>query len=114
MSANTELTLLLTYKRVIPKIQIARLSADMDFTQRTDGSEYVSGIAIKSDDERLNILVSLHNKADDEIINNYRWEYMDCVSGAIVESELDYNARDEEVIAFFHHTLATHEDVIKL
>ena len=114
MSANTELTLLLTYNRIVPKIQIARLTAEAYFSKRNDGSEYVSGIEITSDDERLYILLSLYNKADDGIINNYRWEYMDCMTGAIVESELDYNARDEEVIAFFHHTLATHEDVVKL
>lgn len=114
MSANTELALLTIYKRVVPKINISRLTAELYFTQRNDGSQYATGIEITSDDERLYVMLSLHNKAHDEIVNNYRWEYMDCMTGAIAESALDYKAGDEEVIGFFRHTLATHEDVVKL
>lgn len=114
MSANTELALQDAYNRVVPQIKIARLAAKVDSIKRNDGSAYPSGIEITSDDDRLNIMLSLYNKADDEIINNYRWEYMDCMTGAIVESELDYSAREEEVLAFFQNTLATHEDVVKL
>lgn len=114
MSANTELALLTIYKRIVPKIEIAQLTAEVYFSKRNDGSEHATAIEIASDDERLYVMLSLNNKANDEIINNYRWEYMDCITGAIVESTLDYTARDEEVIGFFHHTLTTHEDVAKL
>jgi hypothetical protein len=114
MATNTELTLLKIYDRIIPKINIPDLTAQVDLTRRNDGSEYPTGIEITSDDCPIYVILSLFNNNNDEIINNYRWEYMDCRSGAIIESNLDYNATDEEVIAFFEHTLATNDNVIKL
>lgn len=114
MATNTELTLRMIYDRIIPKINIPDLAAQLDLTRRNDGSEYPTGIEITSDNHPIYVVLSLFNKTNDEIVNNYRWEYMDCQSGAIIESNLDYNATDEEVIAFFEHTLATNESVIRL
>lgn len=114
MATNTELTLLMIYNRIVPKINIPDLVAQVDVIRRNDGSEYPNGIEITSDYHPIYVILALFNENNDEIINNYRWEYMDCRSGAIVESNLDYNATDEEVIAFFEHTLATNESVISL
>ena len=100
MSENIKSILLSIHNRIAPKIKINRLSAKVD----------VSSIDISSDDESLRVSLSLcspiKNK-DNEDIKKYRWEYMDCNTGALYESELDYNSTDEEVIAFFQHTLAT-------
>jgi hypothetical protein len=114
MSTNTEAVFLAIYKHLVPKIQPAQLAAEIHWTRRKDASEYPTGIAITSDDGRLYSILSLYNKADDGIINNYRWEYMDCMTGAIIDSTLDYTAADDEVIAFFQQTLETSEEVIRL
>lgn len=114
MSRNTELTILFIYNRIIPKINIAGISAQVDFIRRKDASEYPSGIELAADDGHYYVMLALYNKNDDEIINNYRWEYMDCMTGAIIESELDYHATDDEVLAFFHRVATTNEDVINL
>lgn len=100
MSENIESILLSIHNRIAPKINITRLSAKVN----------VSSIDISSDDERLYVSLSLcspMSNQNNEDIKNYRWEYMDCNTGALYESELDYNSTDEDVIAFFQHTLAT-------
>lgn len=114
MSETIESTIEAIYNRIAPKIKISNLSANVDFAKLSDGFEHVSGIQIATQDYRLNVSLSLYNDDADENINNYRWEYMDCVTGALIESELDYSATDEEVIAFFQHALATDESVVKL
>jgi hypothetical protein len=41
---------------------------------------------------------------NDENIDHYIWTYSDLNSGWGIDSELSYNAPDEEVIAFFKTT----------
>lgn len=114
MSTNTEAIFLAIYKRLVPIIQPTQFTAEIHWKRRKDASEYPTGMDIRSDDGRLSLTLSLHNKAHDGIRYNYRWEYMDCMTGAIIESKLDYTAADEEVIAFFQKTLETSEVVISL
>lgn len=114
MATNTELMLLMIYNRIIPKINITDLVAQVDLTRRNDGSKYPTGIEITSDHYPVYVILALFDKNNDEIINNYRWGYMDRRSGDITESNLDYNATNEEVIAFLEHTLTANGAVIKL
>jgi hypothetical protein len=114
MSETVESTFLTIYKRIAPKIKNDLLTASIYSTLWDDRSEPVSSIEITTEDERFYVLLSLYANPHNEVIANYRWEYMDCITGAIIESELDYTATDEEVIAFFQHTLATDESVKKL
>lgn len=108
MSETAEKTIFDIYNQLVPEINIPRLSAKISFSTRPDGSEHASGIDISSDDETFYVCLSLLAKnADDANINNYHWDYMDCFTGAVYESELDYQTPAEEVIAFFQHTLAT-------
>jgi hypothetical protein len=109
MSETVEKTLLDIYNHIVPQISIPRLSAEISFYTRLDGSVGVSGIDISADDETLYVCLTLRaaTNVDDEDINNYRWEYMDCFTGAVYESDLDYQTPGTEVIAFFQHTLAT-------
>lgn len=100
MSETIESTILAIYNRIAPKIKINRLSAKVES----------SSLDIFADDESLYVSLTLCAKMysnDDEDIKKYRWEYMDCFTGALYESDLDYNSTDEEVIKFFQHTLAT-------
>jgi hypothetical protein len=113
MSANTELAVLTIYNRIVPKVEAASLTAKVEFVRRNDGSNYPSGIGITVNRGHLDLILSLVNRMEDEILDNYRWKYTDCRLGTIIGSDLDYNATDEEVIAFLEHTLATNASVIK-
>lgn len=114
MYANTETIFLAIYQRLVHKFNNSNFTAEICWIRRRDASEYPYGIEIKSHGERLQVLLSLYNETDYEITNNYRWEYMDYMTGAIIKSSLDYTATDDEVIAFFQNTLATSDEVIKL
>lgn len=109
MSETVEKTILDIYNHLVSEINIPRLSPKVSFGKNLDGSVSASGIDISSDDETLYICLSLRaaTNSDEENINNYHWDYMDCFTGAVYESELDYQTSDEEVIAFFQNTLAT-------
>ena len=113
MPEDTETTLNSIYTRIAPKIQIPGLSV----TVLTAPDSYPA-IDITTPDDRIYVSLSLSTnlgktEADPDIAS-YRWDYMDCITGAIIESELDYTATAEEVIAFFKHTLETDETVMKL
>jgi hypothetical protein len=102
-------TFLAIYNRIAPKIRIDGLTAKVE--NEPDASPEIE---ITSNDERLYIILSFYSKTGSEDVNSYHWEYMDCMTGAIIESELDHTASDEEVISFFEHTLTTDESVMKL
>lgn len=118
MSENTEITLSSIYARIAPKIQIPGLNV----TVLTAPDSYPA-IDITTPDDRIYVSLSLstdlgktHHKSGvaDPDIASYQWEYMDCITGSIIESELNYMAPDEEVITFFKHTLKTDDSVMKL
>lgn len=118
MAEDTETTLNSIYARIAPKIQIPGLNVIV-----LTAPDYIPAIDITTPDDRIYVSLSLstdlgktHHKSGvaDPDIASYRWEYMDCITGAIIESELDYMAPDEEVIAFFKHTLETDDSVMKL
>lgn len=107
MAEDTKTTLLTIYNRVAPKIQIPPFIVTVE-----NAPDSYPSLEIKTHDERLYVCLVLHSKTED--MNSHRWEYMDCITGSIIESELDYTATAEEVIAFFKHTLETDDSVMKL
>lgn len=109
MAEDTKTTLLGIYNRIAPKIQIPLFIVTVE-----NAPDSYPSMEIKTPDERLYICLLLHSKTDDENINSHHWEYMDCITGSIIKSELDYTATTEEVIAFFKHTLETDDSVMKL
>lgn len=101
------------YSRVAPEINIPGLTTELS------NSIFFPCVEVFSSDYRVN--VSLHlaeffdkSGRDFNDIENYRWEYMDCVSGAIIESNLGHTATAKEITDFFKDTMETDESVIKL
>lgn len=110
MSETTETILLNIYNRIASKVQIDRLSAKVELFSCLNAAEQYSELVIFSDDGSLYVTLKLETQMSEnkvENIDSYRWEYMDCNTGALYESDLNYNVTDEEVIEFFQHTLAT-------
>lgn len=109
MSENAQTALLTIYNRLAPKFQIAGLNA-----ASIDPSELTLGVELTTNDEHFSVILALYSKADNEDLTNHRWEYMDCMTGSIIKSDLSHTATDEEVIAFFTHTMETDDSVMKL
>lgn len=107
MSVELKNTLVSIYNRIAPEIQMPGLTVEIE-----PDPETFPGINVTADNDRLFIVLALYSEDDD--IDNHRWEYMDCLSGAIIQSDLTHNATSEEVLKFFKHTQETDDSVIKL
>jgi hypothetical protein len=116
--SETDQILNLIYARIAPKIRIPGLNVKL-LTAPKD----IPAIDFTTPDNRiyasLCLTTTLGRTHSDKgqahpDISSYRWEYMDCMTGSIIATEMDYRTPDEEVIAFFKHTLETDETVINL
>jgi hypothetical protein len=97
------------YNRIIPKLVIPNLNVQVN----NETSSHPE-ITLTSESNEFYVCLSLFTETNEEDINTYRWEYLDCVTGALAKSDLTYEATDEEVIEFFNHTVENDDSVMDL
>jgi hypothetical protein len=99
-----ELELKAVYDRLAPQIKVDGLNVRVNIA--TDFAlGYPTGIEITSGDGYQHAELSLEtDDDDDDDITNYIWVYSDFRSGWGTDSELSYNAPDEEIIEWFVNT----------
>lgn len=86
------------YSRIVPQIPGFSSIAVND-------PDTASSIELESADGTFRTLTLWNNPHQTDIIENYRWEFMNCSTGLLVESELDYTATDAEVLSFLEESL---------
>lgn len=106
MSAGPlEATFVAAYNHIAPKINIDGLNTSVNFAANDFEFGYVTGVEITSENRYQHAALSLENDDEyDEDITNYIWTYSDINSGWGIDSELSYNAPDEEVVEWFKNT----------
>lgn len=110
MPEEIESQFLAIYKRIAPQFNIPHVTAVVE-GEETSVPEIIE---LTSDTYSFAVCLSLYSETDEEDIKTYRWEYLDCCTGALIKSDLTYKATDEEVIAFFYHTVQNDESVMDL
>lgn len=106
MSAGSlEANLIATYNRIAPQVNINGLSARVNFSANDFAFGSVTGVEIKSNDGYQHAELCLESDDEyDEDLNNHVWTYSDLHSGWGTDSDLSYNAPDEEVVEWFKNT----------
>jgi hypothetical protein len=106
MSAGpSESTFIAIYNRIAPQIKIEGLNVRVNFAANDFDLGFVTGIEITSDNRYQHAELSLESDDEyDEDITNYIWTYSDLHSGWGTDSDLSYNAPDEEVVEWFTNT----------